>query len=270
MPEVDHGGVTLYYETGGPADAEPVVLIEGLGYSRWMWQWQRQILEREYRTIVPDNRGTGDSDAPAGPYTTSQLAADLEAVLADVGVERAHVLGASLGGMIAQQYALEYDRAVSLGLLCTTHGGAEAVPVPADVQDRMFNVPEELDERGAVKYKMRPAMTDAFWDANPELIERIVDWRLDSDAPEPARQAQAAAVQGFDVADQLGDLSVPALVMHGTADRVVPVENGKQLHARLPNSELDLVEGGPHLFFIERSERVNDRLLSFLGEHASR
>jgi pimeloyl-ACP methyl ester carboxylesterase len=268
MPEVDHDGVTLHYETGGPADAEPVVLVEGLGYSRWMWRWQRDALEETYRTIVPDNRGTGDSDAPPGPYTVGQLAADLDVVLEAAGVDLAHVVGASLGGMIAQQYALDHDRAASLGLFCTTHGGAEAVPVPPEVQDRMFNVPDELDEREAIKYKMQPAMTEAFWEANPDLIDRIVDWRLESDAPEPARQAQGAAVQSFDVADRLEELSVPALVMHGTADRVVPVENGEQLHRTLPESELELVEGGPHLFFIEQAERVNDRLLGFLGAHA--
>lgn len=268
MPEVDRDGITLFYETGGPVGAEPVVLVEGLGYSRWMWRWQRESLEARFRTILPDTRGTGASDAPAGPYTVDQFAADLEAVLADAGVDRAHVVGASLGGMIAQQYALEYDRVASLGLFCTTHGGEDAVPVPPDVQDRIFNVPDELDERESIKYKMRPAMTDEFWEAHPDLIERIVDWRLETDAPEVAREAQGAALQTFDVADQLTRLGVPALVMHGTADRVVPVENARRIHDRLPSSELDLVDGGPHLFFIERAERVNDRLLTFLETHA--
>jgi pimeloyl-ACP methyl ester carboxylesterase len=270
MPEVERDGVTLFYETGGATDGEPVVLVEGLGYSRWMWQWQREALEDRYRTILPDNRGSGDSDAPSGPYTMELLAGDLDAVLADAGVDRAHVVGASLGGMIAQQYALDFDRARSLALLCTTHGGEDAVPVPPDVLDRMFNVPPELDEREAIKYKMRPAMTDGFREANPVLVDRIVDWRLETDAPAHAREAQGAAFQTFDVAERLRSLELPTLLLHGTADRVIPVDNARRLHDRLPNSELELVDGGPHLFFIERADRVNDRLLAFLGEHATR
>lgn len=268
MPEVERDGVTLFYETGGPAAGEPVVLIEGLGYSRWMWQWQREALEDGFRTIVPDNRGTGDSDAPPGPYSMELLAADLDAVLSDAEVDRAHLVGASLGGMIAQQYAVDFDRARSLALLCTTHGGEDAVPVPPDVQERMFNVPPALDAREAIEYKMRPAMSDAFREGNPELVDRIVDWRLETDAPEHARAAQGAAVQAFDVADRLETIELPTLVMQGTADQVVPVENARLLHDRLPNSELELVDDGPHLFFIERADRVNERLLAFLEEHA--
>ncbi|MFB6361103.1 MAG: alpha/beta fold hydrolase [Halobacteriales archaeon] len=269
MPEVDREGVSLAYETGGPVDGDPVVLIEGLGYSRWMWRWQRESLEGRYRTVLPDNRGTGESDAPPGPYSMDQFTADLDAVLADAGVEAGHLVGASLGGMIAQQYALEYDRAASLVLLCTTHGGESAVPIPPDIQDQILNVPADLDERQSIKYKMRPAMTDEFWEENLDLIERIVDWRLETDAPERARQAQAAAVQGFDVADRIGELSLPVLVMHGTADRVVPIENARRLHERFDRSELELFEGGPHLFFIEQADRVDERIRRFLDSHAT-
>ncbi|MFB6359942.1 MAG: alpha/beta fold hydrolase [Halobacteriales archaeon] len=269
MPEVDREGVSLAYETGGPADGDPVVLIEGLGYSRWMWRWQRESFEGRYRTVLPDNRGTGESDAPSGPYTMEQLTADLDAVLADAGVDAGHLVGASLGGMIAQQYALEYDRVASLVLLCTTHGGESAVPIPPDIQDQILNVPDDLDERESIKSKMRPAMSDKFWEENQDLIERIVDWRIETDAPEPARKAQAAAVQGFDVADQLGELSIPVLVMHGTADQVVPVENAHLLHERLDRCELELFEGGPHLFFIEHANGVNERTLRFLDSYAT-
>jgi Predicted hydrolases or acyltransferases (alpha/beta hydrolase superfamily) len=131
----------LYYEherSGG----ETVVFVAGLGVGRWLWHWQREAFTDEYDLILPDNRGAGESDAGLSPfvawlpeslrglvllklagYSISGMAADLEAVLADVGVDHAHIVGASMGGMIAQQYALEYDRAVSLALLCTTHGG---------------------------------------------------------------------------------------------------------------------------------------------------
>jgi 3-oxoadipate enol-lactonase len=281
MPYADTDGVSLYYEITGPTeddietpthgsnaddDAEAVALVEGLGYGRWMWQWQRERLAEEgYRVVVWDNRGTGDSDAPKGPYTIEEMASDLEAVLDAAEVESAHVVGASMGGMIAQQYALDYDRAQSLGLFCTSHGGEEAIDTPEETQARMFNVPDDAGEREAIRYKMKPAMTDEFWRENDELIEDIVDWRLDGDASEAAREAQAAGVMQFDFSDRLGDIDVPVLVAHGTDDRVLPVENADLLYQKLSMVQLAIFEGGSHLLFIEQAEQVNDRLVEFLS-----
>lgn len=264
MHTVSRDGVQLAYERDGPADAEPVVLVEGLGYGRWMWNWQRDALADEYDVILPDNRGTGDSDDPEGPYTIGMMAADLDAVLADANVDEAHVVGASMGGMVAQQYALDFDRAVSLTLLCTSPGGDISEPTPPETQQRMFDVPTDLDEREEIRYKMEPAITDRL--ADSDLVEDIIDWRLDSDAPPDAREAQGAAVASFDVSDRLDEIDVPVSLMHGTGDRVLPVENTRVLHEHLPDSRLELVDGGPHLFFVEDSDVVNDHLLDFLGD----
>ncbi|QZP39745.1 alpha/beta fold hydrolase [Halobaculum magnesiiphilum] len=268
MQTADHDGVAIAYEERGrdPAEAETVVLCEGLGYGRWMWNWQADALTDAYHVVLWDNRGTGESDVPEGPYTIDQLAGDLEAVLADSGIEEAHIVGASMGGMVAQRYALSYDRARSLALLCTSPGGPDAVPTPESTLARMFSVPDDADEREAIRYKMAPAVTDGFIEGNPELIERIVDWRLESDAPPRAREAQAAAVQAFDASDELDTLDVPTLVAHGTDDRVLPVENGELLAEAIPNADAEFVEGGSHLFFIEESERVNDLLVEFLAD----
>ena len=284
MPYADNDGLSLYYETIGPddaedarpggetdpeghaRDAETVALVEGLGYGRWMWRWQKDRLADEgYRVVVWDNRGTGDSDAPEGPYSVAEMASDLEAVLNAVGAERAHIVGASMGGMIAQQYALDYDRAESLGLLCTSPGGDEAAETPEETQARMFGVPEDADEHEAIRYKMKPAMTDEFWEENDDLISDIVDWRLAGDASDAAREAQAAGVARFDASDRLAEIEVPALVAHGTADRVLPVENADLLYEGLPSAQRARFEGGSHLFFIEQAETVNDRLTEFLS-----
>jgi 3-oxoadipate enol-lactonase len=262
MPVVVNEGVGIAYDVDGPPDAPVIVFCEGLGYGRWMWRFQRERLD-DYRTIAFDNRGTGESDAPTDPsaYTVAAFASDLEAVLADAGVERAHVVGASMGSMTAQQYAHDYDRAVSLTLLCTSHGGEESVPIPEETQARMFQIPEAYDEREAIRHKMQPAMTDAFWAANDELIADIVDWRLDSDASDAARGMQAEAVLAFDATPWLGDVDLPTLVMHGTDDQVLPVENARQVHEYLPNSDLELFEdGGSHLFFIENPDAVTDAI----------
>jgi len=264
MPTATNDGVAIHYEVDGPTDGEPVVLIEGLGYGRWMWRWQRERLADEYRLLLPDNRGTGDSDVPEGPYTMAAMAGDVDAVLADAGVEAAHLVGASMGGMIAQQYALDYDRAATLTLLCTSHGGEESVPIPEETAATILEVPEGYDERETIRHRMEPAVSDGFYDANPDLVESIVDWRLAGDATEAGRNAQAAAVQAFDVGDRVSKIDQPTLVLHGSADRVVPVENGRLLAEKLPDGDLEIVEDGPHLFFIEDPDHVADRIREHL------
>lgn len=266
MPFTDNDGVSLYYEEHGPTNADPIVFVEGLGYGRWMWRWQRESFADDYRVVVWDNRGTGESDAPDGPYSIEEMAGDLEAVLAAVGLESVHVVGASMGGMIAQQYALDYDRAKTLSLLCTTPGGDEAVPTPPETQERMFDVPEGYDEREAIRYKMAPAMTEEFAAEHDDLLSDIVDWRLAGDASGEAREAQAMGVANFDASDRLGELSLPTLIAHGTADRVLPFENAELLADRIPHAELESFEDGPHLFFIEQSGAVNERLRTFLDD----
>ena len=265
MDVAENDGVEVAYERVGTRDGETVAFVEGLGYGRWMWHWQRQAFEDDYDIILWDNRGTGASDAPEGPYTISEMASDLDAVLADAGVDEAHIVGASMGGMISQQFALESDRAKTLSLLCTTPGGPEEIPIPEATLERMFGVPDGYNEREAIRYKMEPAMTEEFWTANDDVIERIIDWRLEMDADDQPREWQGAAVEAFDVSDRLDELTPPTQILHGERDKVVPVGNGKLLAEGIPNATIETFdEGGSHLFFIERAETVNDRLRSFI------
>ena len=267
MPYADNDGVQLAYERDGVEDSETIVFVCGLGYSTWMWQWQRERLADEYDLILWDNRGAGDSDVPEGPYTVSEMASDLEAVLADAGVERAHVVGASMGGMISQQYVLEYDRAQTVSLLCTTPGGPNEAPIPDETLERMFGVPEEYDQRESIRYKIQPALTDEFWETNQDIVEQIVDWRVESDASDTAREWQAAGVDAFDVSDRLGEIEIPTLVLHGERDRVVPVENSDLLVDGIPTATRETFdEGGSHLFFAERADDVTDAIRAFIDE----
>jgi pimeloyl-ACP methyl ester carboxylesterase len=266
MAYATNDGVRIYYEEAGPTDAETVVFVEGLAYGTWMWNWQRDPLSEEYHTVVLDNRGTGESDTPEGPYTVGEMAGDVEAVLAEADVDAAHVVGASLGGMIAQEYALSFDRAKSLTLLCTTPGGEDAVPIPEETQARMLNVPEEYGPAETIRYKMEPAFTEEFWAEHPDVIDQIVDWRLDTDPSEAAYEWQSAAAVGFDASDRLGEIDAPTLVLHGTADRVLPVENAELLADGIPDVDLLKVEDGSHLFFIELDEHVTDELRGFLAD----
>jgi len=286
MPVVRTDGVEIAYDVAPPSEVEVVAFVEGWSYGRWMWRWQREALS-SYETLVADNRGTGDSEAPGAgmpfsldrlperirqpliyllhreKYAIERMADDLEAVLADRGVDRAHVVGASMGGMIALQHALAHDRTASLTLLCTTAGGDIENLIPAETRRHLESVPEGLDARDRLEYLMEPATSEGWRAENAETLDRIVDWRLRQDASVPAREAQAVGQLGWDVRDRLDEVDVPTLVMHGTGDRVVPFERGEVLAEGL-DCEFETYDDAPHLFFVERADEVNERLRAFL------
>lgn len=265
MPTATNGDVTLYYETTGdpePADADgggTVAFVGDVGYGAWQWGWQHAAVAGPYESLVPDLRGTGRSDAPPGPYAVADLAADVAAVLADRGVRRAHLVGAGLGGMVALRAALSSSRVRSLALIGTAaaDAGVSLDPLLADP-----------DDPAALRESLRSAVSPSFAEDQPKVVEQIVEWRAAEDAPERAQRAQAAAVEGFDLRDRLYEITVPALVFHGTADGQWPTEGGRSLAEDLPRGEFVPLDGAGHLAHVEHSRVVNDRLLGFLDEAA--
>jgi pimeloyl-ACP methyl ester carboxylesterase len=224
----------------------PLLLIHGLGYARWGWEPVVEPLARSFDVLLFDNRGIGESDAPPGPYTAAQLAADAVQVLDEAEVERAHVLGTSLGGMVAQEVALSYPRRVDkLALACTTPGGPRAYPMPARTVALMTN---GATLRDFVENALVP-------DPRAELVERILAHRLATAQPAEAWAAQAAAGAAFDVYEQLGSIAAPALVLHGDGDVVVDPRNGELLARLLPQASLEVFPGTGHLFFWQQPER---------------
>jgi pimeloyl-ACP methyl ester carboxylesterase len=253
MPTANNGGVSLYYEAEG--DGEAIAFVGDLGYGAWQWGWQYAAVTGPYRSVVPDLRGAGRSDAPPGPYSVADLAADVEAVLADAGERRAHVVGAGLGGMVGLRLALETGRVASLTLLGTAASGAGLDLEP------LFGAP---DDEGALRDSLAAALSESFRADQPDVIDGVVEWRAGEDAARSAWEAQAAAVRAFDVRDRLHEVTVPALVVHGGADAVWPPARGEELGESLPRAEFREVEDAGHLVGVEASRRVNDDLLGFL------
>src|SRR5450755_188991 len=132
MPFAQSDATRIYWEESGRG--EPLLLIMGLGYAHQMWFRTRPVLDAEYRTVVFDNRGVGKSDVPAGAYSIAQMAADAASVLDAAHIERARVFGISMGGMIAQEFALSHpERVERLILGCTNCGGPHVIPAAAEV-----------------------------------------------------------------------------------------------------------------------------------------
>jgi 3-oxoadipate enol-lactonase len=230
-------------------DGAPLLLIQGLGYGRSGWTPILPGLAERHRVVLFDNRGFGESDKPEGPYTAAQMAADALQVLDEAGIERAHVLGASLGGMIAQELvAAAPERVDRLVLCCTTPGGPDAVPMP-QVTILLFAEAATLPPEVALRRFIENALGEG---PPPELVDELFALRQ-ADPPDPAGwHAQAAAGMTFQGVDT--PITAPTLIVTGTSDNVVDHRNSDVLAARIPGSRVELLEGAGHLFFWERPD----------------
>lgn len=233
----------------------PLLLIHGLGYARWGWEPVVEPLAHSFELVLFDNRGIGKSDAPAGPYTAAQMAGDALQVLDEAGVERAHVLGTSLGGMVAQELALAHpERVDKLVLACTTHGGAESFPMPEQTVRLLQN---GASLRAFVENALAP-------DPSTEIVERILRHREATAQPLEAWAAQAAAGMGFDALARVGGIRAPTLILHGTEDAVVDFRNAALLAVRIPDTRVELFRETGHLFFWEQPDRFVEVVEEFL------
>lgn len=252
MPTVTTDGTTLQYDIAGDADRPTLVFVPEAGFGPWVWGWQVPALTGPYRTLVYAPRGTDRSD-DAGPYTVDRFAADLEAVLADAGVARAHVVGAGLGGMVALRYVRTYDRARSLTLFGVAASGtaleAEALSAlhPAD--------PTRLRD------SLSMAFSESFL-VESGVIEDILTWRREEDATGDALAGHLEAARTFE-AEPLYELTLPTYVLHGLEDPVVPAAAGRKLAEELPRGRFEAVEG-KRCCYVEHSVAVSDAIERFL------
>ena len=252
MPTASADGTTLRYEVDG--DGPTVVFVPDVGFGPWVWGWQAPALAGRHRTVVYAPRGTGRSDA-TGPYTVDRFAADLEAVLAAVDADRAHIIGAGLGGMVALRYAREYGRARSIVLF-----GAAASGDDVDESALRALHPADLT-------RLRESLSLAFSDrflAETGVVDDIVAWRREEDAVGDALEGHLRAVQEFGT-DPLHELTLPTLVCHGLEDPIVPVGAGRMLADGLPRGRFEAVEGR-RCCFVEHSAAVTDAVDRFIDE----
>ena len=266
MPKVKVGDINIYYEVYG--EGEPFVMIPGMTANVDWFFLQIPVFSREYRVIAFDNRGSGRSDAPDIPYTFGMMADDLVGLLDDIGIESSHIMGASMGGMIAQEFALHYpDRVISLILACTGFGAAHGVPTtdPDIIEARQH--PKELPPKEMIMVTLRMCMSNEFIDNNPELIQRLIVKMMEHPAPPQGQMRQMQAGMSFDTYERLPEIKAPTLVIHGELDRALPVENGRILASRIPEAELAILEKMGHGFMWEAENESNRIMLDFLRRH---
>lgn len=255
-------GTQLYWEQSG--SGEPLLLIQGLGWSADMWHAIVPMLEQSHRVIRYDGRGIGRSEVPAGPYSIERMADDAVAVLAAAGVDKAHVLGVSLGGIVAQEVALRHaDVVLSLILGCTHPGGAETVWPEPEVLESLrarTGMPFEEAVKVSIDYAYAPGTSAA-------IIQADLDRRIALPTSAEGYTAQLTGGLGYQgTLPRLKELGVPALIFTGDVDQLVPAVNSTTLLEAVPDGRLVVFPGAGHVVFSERPNEVAEAVLAFLAD----
>lgn len=253
----------LHVEEHG--DGFPLLLVQGLGYAKWASRAQWDDYAARRRVLAFDNRGTGRSAKPPGPYSIDLLADDAASVLDDRGLARADVYGHSMGGYVALTLALRRPELVrSLVLVATGPGGPQHLPLPSETEE-VWRAAVGLPLPEAVRRTFPTVFAPGWIEAHPQEYAEWLAARLDPPTPPECWRAQflaAARYRHRGVAVEL--ISVPALVIHGDEDRVVPVANGRLLAERMPAAELVVLAGRGHVPMLEAPEELSRVVCAFL------
>jgi 3-oxoadipate enol-lactonase len=261
-------GTRIHFEVTGRRKGTPVVLIQGLGATKSGWNLQRVAMATRYNTIALDNRGAGRSDAPARPFTLEQMADDVVAVMDEVGVDSAHIVGASMGGVITQIIGVKYpERVRSLTLVCTAcrnHPWRE---------DLLKSWASTAQDQGMFALGKNAAQ----WVMSPRSFRRLlpaIGWLgpLSVFRSKSPFVAQVNAILQTDetLTDQLATIAAPTLVIVGNQDVLTPRGDSEELADIIPNSELVVISGAAHGLMIEHASTFNREVFGFIDRVESR
>jgi len=241
----------------------------GWGGDHTAWAFQVPALAAEFDVIALDNRGAGQSDAPDMRYTIAGMADDVVGLMDQLGVRTAHICGASMGGMIAQELALRHpERVLSLQLLCTTSGVDRYGQL---VIDNFLRVKARGDKEEFARFSLPWLLSRKTFADRPDFVEawilRAIEYPFSTSLTGLSRQSEA--IRAHDTRDRLPSLRVPTLITTGTEDILVPPSASEDLHTLIPGSELARIPDTGHMHFIEQAAAFNDISLSFLRKHSA-
>ena len=262
MASVEANGRRIYFDdTGG--DLPALVLLQGFMASRGVWKWQIEAFSPHFRVVTMDNRDAGESDPETDAYSMADLAGDVASLLDALGIEKASLIGHSMGGYVALQFAASYperlDKLVLVGTSALA-GGALGRPAPGYDRSRFI---EDPVERTRSRYGRLTA--PGYFDSHPEQLEALAESahgnRLTFEAM--VRQSDSAFMT-HDTRAALPKITAPVLVIHGDLDQTIPITAGRKIAEAIPGARMVEYEGVGHLPHIERVEEFNREVLAFL------
>jgi pimeloyl-ACP methyl ester carboxylesterase len=255
------GGRVVHYDQHGEGD--PLILINGLGGARTGWASVADAFSQHFRVVALDNRDAGESDPETEPYSLDDLADDVAGLMDALGIDRAHVLGHSMGGFIALHFAVNHpDRLNKLVLVGTSPVAGVALGQPFTGPTRE----EWIDDAAERTRETAPSgYAPGFFDTHPELMDALVERARSNRITWEGYRRQCRAIsETHDVRDRLGDITAPTLVIHGDVDPSVSIKGGKKLATGIPNAQMLTYEGVGHHPMREAPERFERDVLSFL------
>ncbi|MEM0897411.1 MAG: alpha/beta hydrolase [Verrucomicrobiota bacterium] len=267
MPTVETNGITMHYDERG--DGDPVLMIMGITAPGAVWEAHADDWSQHFRCIMPDNRGVGASSKPPGEYTSEMMADDHAGLLDALGIEKAHVVGVSMGSIIAQQIALRHpDKVRSAVLMCPW---ARCDRYAKSVFEHMKVCKARLNTVEFMEWIQLLIFTKPFWD-NDEAYEGMVTGRADAaldETPQPLHglEGQAAACVNHDVSDRLGSISAPSLVIGGKDDIFTPLWMAEEVAGGIPGCEKHFYDNAGHAFHWECMDDFNPRIREWLKAH---
>jgi pimeloyl-ACP methyl ester carboxylesterase len=256
-------GVELAYEMQGSGD--PVVMIHGGQGDQTMFNDIAVSFANNFRVLTFDQRGSGLSEKPDMDYSIAMLADDTAALMDHVGLSRAHILGVSMGGTIAQEFALRHPEKVrALVLGCTTAGGPKAIRIGGGsaFTSAYSTEPMSAEERG--RALAEAAFTKGYLEKHPEVISAMIEARRQRPIDTVALDHRIKAVLKHDAYDRLPEIACPTLVITGRDDALVSWENSKILADRISGSKLAVLESAGHCFWLEQPREASEAILRFL------
>lgn len=267
MALVRVGDIELDCERSG--SGPPLLMMMGMGGTMLTWgEPFLEALRRDFELIVYDHRGVGASTRLDGPITIAQLAQDAAGLLDELGFDTAHVLGISMGGMAAQELVLARPELVgTLALGCTYCGGPGARHMPRDVAERLVQARQSGGRERALRASWE-ANVSAQFAADEQAWSRFLDIGMQRTASLAVIEAQSAAIMAHDTSGRLGEIDTPTLVLHGSDDQVLPVQNGQTVARLIPGAQLEIFDGVGHLFFWERVQRSAELVRANAAVHA--
>ena len=258
-------GIEMAYELRGAGT--PIVMIHGAQGDQSMFAGMASAFAASYRVLTFDQRGSGLSEKPDIPYSIAMLADDTAALMDHVGMASAHIIGVSMGGMIAQEFALRHpDNVRSLVLGCTTPGGANSIRLGGDALNSAYSTkPMTPEERG--KALAEAAFTKGYIERHPEIVTSMIEARRNRPIDTAAFPHRMKAAMEHDTYDRLSQIRCPTLVITGKDDALISWENSRLLAEHIKDAEQVILEPAGHCFWLEQPEQSRDAIAGFLSRH---